>query len=323
MVRVMQEKGKIPLFIVEEHHEAFFIWAYACFKGFINPYGNTLLHVDSHEDMVSELLEKSIDELSDDPKEIYEYVYKEFGIASFIVPAIYRGLINQLIYLHRYDAFCGEEINKYVVSYQSEGKFFKIGDVNPLIRMQLEGAEQKWGNHQFYRYQEMGVASQFKTSQALILDIDLDYFSCDNSLSSAKTKIEITKEAYLDFQNNKYHPFRIMPAAALTVSQEENRYYISYHEWQEIPGLPKISFDRIDKRIAKFMDFLKRNHIKPDLIDICRSRLSGYTPEEHWEYIEKKLLTGLGELYDIEISSISEFEQIYGGNNDKNGARSD
>ena len=85
---------EVPLFIVEEHHEAYFIWSYAYLNRLINPAGNTLLHVDNHDDMVIARLDKSIDELEDDLEKIYDFVYEQLGIASFIIPALYRGIIN-------------------------------------------------------------------------------------------------------------------------------------------------------------------------------------------------------------------------------------
>lgn len=309
----MINKTEVPLFVLEEHHEAYFIWNYGCFNGFINPFGNTLLHVDSHDDLVAAKLNSSVDELEDDLSRIYEYGYKEFGIATFIIPSIYRGIINNYTFMCRYDNHWGKKINKYIASHESKGNFFKVGEVNSFLRLQLESDENRWGGYQFFSYQEIGLGSQFASSQPLILDIDLDYFSCDNSLSSADTKIEITAEAYQEFKNNKYHPFRIMPAAALSVRQEGTRYYLHYDEWQEIPDLKKVSGDLIDKRIARFIDFLDRNALRPALIDICRSRFSGYTPEDQWLYIENKLMDGLRQLYSLKVTHISEFDKIYGG----------
>lgn len=312
----MNREAAIPVFIIEEHHEAFFIWNYGYFKGLIRPFGNTLLHVDSHDDMVIARLNSSVDELEDELSPIYNYTYQELGIASFIIPAIYRGIINNYTFLHKYDAYTGKKVNKYVASYRGEGKFFKTNEVNAFLRLELESNDNQWGKYQFYTYQEIGLGSKFSTQQPLILDIDLDFFSCDNSLSSAQTRIEITQEAYIDFKNNKYHPFRIMPAAALTVIEEGGRYYLQYNEWQEVANFKKVPFDIIDKRINKFINFLKDNNLKPNLIDICRSRLSGYTPIDQWQYIEDQLLKGLEQLYNIEVIPISELANNYGGYND-------
>ncbi|WP_169738587.1 UPF0489 family protein [Desulfofalx alkaliphila] len=301
----------VPLFIIEEHHEAFFIWHYGYFNKLINPFGNTLLRVDSHEDMLCGCLGESVDQLEEDLSRIYRFTYQQLGIATFIIPAIYRGVINNYTFLCKYSSYEGKRTDKYVASYKSEGKCFKIGEINGFLPLQLQSEGNPWGRHQFYRHQEIGLGSSFTTGQPLILDIDLDFFSCDNSLSSTVKRIEITERAYHDFINNKYNPFRIMPDAALTAKKESDGYYLYYTEWQETPNYKKVSPDVIDKRISRFVDFLKQNDVKPKLIDICRSRFSGYTPGDQWEYIENKLIEGLGQLYDLSITHIDELKQRF------------
>jgi hypothetical protein len=47
----MKEKQHIPIFIMEEHHEAFIVWNYAMRAGWIPVKENCLFHVDTHADM--------------------------------------------------------------------------------------------------------------------------------------------------------------------------------------------------------------------------------------------------------------------------------
>ena len=43
--------SKIPVYIMEEHHEAFYYWNYFIECGLIPPKHNYLLHIDHHDDM--------------------------------------------------------------------------------------------------------------------------------------------------------------------------------------------------------------------------------------------------------------------------------
>lgn len=42
------------------------------------------------------------------------------------------------------------------------------------------------------------------------------------------------------------------------------------------------------------------------MIDICRSRLSGFTPDDQWEFIERKLIEKFSDTYEIEINNIKD-----------------
>ena len=54
------------------------------------------------------------------------------------------------------------------------------------------------------------------------------------------------------------------------------------------------------RRVDRFADYLKRNRVRPRLIDIARSRLSGYTPQHQWRFIEDTLRDRLDALYAID-----------------------
>lgn len=297
---------KIPLFIMEEHHEAFYIWSYGYFNRLINPFGNTLLHVDAHSDMCVMGYRTSLDELEEDLEQVLNFVYSELGIADFLLPAVYQGVFNNITWLNNNPTSPGKNHNMYVASAQPEGKYFKTGEINNFLRPYLQKENNKWGKHQFFTYQELGLKSEFKTSQPLVLDIDIDYFCSDNSLSSVEKKIEITKEAYDEFRDNRYHFFRILPMASYSVGKEKGHFYLYYSEMQEEPGRPVLSSEMIIQRIHKFGEFLTKNQVEPKMIDLCRSRYSGYTPAQQWEFIESELLKVLKEIYDLDIHHIQD-----------------
>ncbi|MDX9871709.1 MAG: UPF0489 family protein [Clostridia bacterium] len=297
---------KIPLFTIEEHHEAFYIWSNCYHQGLIKPFGNTLLHVDAHDDMCVMGFRSSLDELGEDLDQIHNFVYSELGIADFIIPAVYQGLFNTIAWLSCNPASLSKKRHMFVASAQPEGKFLKTAEVNYLTRPYLEKEKKKWGKHQFFTFQEIGLSYDFRTSQPLVLDIDLDYFASDNSLSSVEKKIEITQAAYEEFSNNKYHFFRIMPTASYTVAEENGRFYLHYLEMQEERRQQEVPAETIVKRIHSFGEFLTRNRLKPELIDLCRSRYSGYTPKDQWQFIEKELLKVLQGIYDLKIINLQD-----------------
>jgi hypothetical protein len=68
----------------------------------------------------------------------------------------------------------------------------------------------------------------------------------------------------------------------------------------------KVSEQEIIRRIDIFLEFLIKNNLEPQLIDICRSRLSGFTPNDQWEFIEQKLIEKLSTIYELEINHITD-----------------
>ena len=299
------KQNPIPLIIIEEHHQAFTVWQEASGRGIIPPAGNALLHTDTHDDLVQGGIPTSIHALPEDSQGIADYTYQNLGIANFIIPQLYQGLLGEVAWLKGFGIGNASDTWRSVVSWKSEGRHFTSGEVTPMLRRVLENPENKWGNHSFYRYIQLQSTNDYQTHRPLILDFDLDIFSCDNGLSSAETRIEITAEAYREYQENPYHPMRLLPAAALSAHREgegdHSRYYLTYEEFQEIPELLKVSESVIERRIGKLKDFLSRNQLKPVLITLCRSRMSGYTPEDQWRQIETKLLKALREIYSMKV----------------------
>ncbi len=295
----------VPVVVIEEHHEAFFVWQESVGQGWIPPAGNTLLHVDHHADFESSKLKQSVESLPNETDALMQYTYQNLGIASFIVPALYQGLINRLVWLDALRYGKTTKSNYYVASWNGEGCHFTTGEVTSLFRLTMTSQQNQWQHHQLFRLEKTKLSNTLQTSQQVILDIDLDFFSCDNGLSSADTCIEITEEAYDAFVAQPYHPMRLLPVAALSPHCEETvggmRFYLRYDECQEIPNKHKRTEKQIDRLIEHFIEFLKRSNITPGVITLCRSRLSGYTPTDQWQLIEYKLLTALRLLYDTNV----------------------
>jgi hypothetical protein len=298
---------KINLFIFEEHHEAFFVWNYAVIKKILPKSNNVLLHVDQHSDMAVPKFSYSIKSLQDSLSNIYQFTYSELNIGNFIFPAIYQGIFRQLYWLYQTNnEGKSSPIKILVYSQKGEGRVLKINSncdagtfafFNPDLKNVL--------------FNSIKTSNEFPASQSVVLDIDLDYFSCNPIEYQYKGKLEVTKEQYDSFNKDKYHFLRLYHGNRIKTQIEDEKYYLAFNFLTpefvaEKLGGVKVSKEEIVRRIELFIEFLIINKVEPQLIDICRSRLSGFTPEEQGQFIEEKLIEKLSTLYELEIKHITE-----------------
>src|SRR5512136_599098 len=117
--------AEIPLFLHEEHHEAFFIWHYAIQHDLLPAQQNVLLHVDSHADMGQPHLRTAIHQFPQTMPEIEQFTYNELGIGTFILPALYQRIFDTLYWLPPKTAkTCTEQ--KYVRTHKQAGQYFIV-----------------------------------------------------------------------------------------------------------------------------------------------------------------------------------------------------
>ena len=60
----------------------------------------------------------------------------------------------------------------------------------------------------------------------------------------------------------------------------------------------------IDKRMARFEEWLSNQEWKPKVITLCRSAISGYLPSDYSQYVEEQLLECLERIYSIKKKKI-------------------
>ncbi|NEP48703.1 MAG: hypothetical protein F6K65_07645 [Moorea sp. SIO3C2] len=303
----------IPVFIVEEHNEAFFIWHYAVMKKLMLASNNILLHVDEHSDFRSPRLNQSIDDLDrTNLTDLYHFTYNELNIENFIIPAIYQGLYQQFYWLqHPYPNLSTTPKSICISSSDSEGnclisKTFQKNEVNAKTYF-------KWlidPNYQLAQIQHLTVDDEFPDNQLVVLDIDLDYFSCNQEFKILQGNIEITEAQYQSFIQDRYHYLRVLLGSGVSTRVEDGKYYLVFKHNPYSSNVSqrqkKVSESEIVKRIKKLVGFLQHNNVKLQLVCLCRSRISGYTPDDQWKFIEDFLLQQLGEVYDINVMSIDE-----------------
>jgi hypothetical protein len=301
MIENSTNSGKKLLFLLEEHHEAFFAWHYAKNLNLISEV-NSLLHFDFHPDMTLPYLRTSIYNLNNSLPDINNFTYSEIGIGNFIYPAIAQRLINRMYWFFPESLrFQKMKNDLYVSTYNSEGKIF-LSSIYPPNPMQDRQSLDKIHFEMFFSL----LDDEFKDDQNLILDIDLDYFSCELYNKKTNDKIEISANEYFNFINDKYHFLRI--TGNYRAAEIDNKYYLFPNTTMgfQVDTGEIVSETEIIKRIDRLCNFLVNQNINPSIIDISRSEISGFTPKSQCNFIMENLIKELKDIYPIDIVNIND-----------------
>jgi hypothetical protein len=295
-----RRSGKPGIFIVEEHHEAYYVWKYAIHHGMIKKERHTLLHIDEHSDMGTPILDFPLRRLNGDMRHIRDFTYQELGIATFIIPAIYEGIIDKVYWIKQYHTHTNRaSLKMYVRSQDEEGRLLAMGRVAQLERFDDE-AHTKSKYAKYYKMYKQHI-DQMGRLEKVLLDIDLDYFSCIQNPLKKELRVEITRDEYEEFRKSPYHRIRFFDFGRVEVLADEGRYYYRLNGIGDPDESPiKVNSATIKKRVGEMARHLQASHIRPELITICRSQISGYTPADQWELIENELLKALNDIFDLE-----------------------
>jgi hypothetical protein len=290
--------ASIPTVIMEEHHEAFLIWNHAIQKGWLPERGNVLLHVDEHSDMGVPWVRTPIRQVAGNQAEYTRLTYQELNIATFIIPAMYQGIFDKLHWVRQGFAAATKPTDVQVYSLDGDGKRLVV--TKDVAKAGLWNFDRRQ-----YMLQLLRESDGIPEYDSLVLDIDMDYFSCDPS-AGQQVRLEVTEKQYLDFISDPYHPLRNHKGPGVYAGCDQSGYFLQLCESHCADSSLKVSDEEVLRRIAAFKDFLCRCSVRPCLIDLCRSRFSTYTPADQWQLIEENLLRVLAELYDLELMKISD-----------------
>ena len=292
----------IPIYIIEEHHEAFIVWNKAISAKRIPAQNNILFHFDEHSDLGIPSFNRSIHGLSNNFKSVVNFTFNELTIGSFIIPSIYLGIINQYYWFNnKNENTPNKRSSFYVMSYNNDGLKLISGKTSDMPK------NMEFNNIRMFKRFENSLYS-IPANKKVLLDIDLDLFSCTgNPIILNEIQVEITKREYESFKKNRYHPMHYSGVPKIYAVKKNGKYYylINYYRYT-YPLSQKKSLDQISERIKIFGQQLKLKNIHPTVITICRSRHSGFTPEDQWMEIENMLLKELCTVYNVTIENLYE-----------------
>ncbi|MDR1964620.1 MAG: UPF0489 family protein [Planctomycetaceae bacterium] len=272
----------IPLYLVEEHHEVFPFWLQYC-QG---KEPMTLLHVDAHSDLQPGHFASGLQQLPDDKKMLRNIVRNEFHFDDFILPAVYLGFFNRIIWLRPKILYGNTDfsVSKYVRSWRNRGTQLILGNGK------LDTTDSVSDTRPFILEAACFNGENFPCDFD-ILDIEYDFFYCVQSPCIAQ-RIEITEQEFSRYESDTYHFARLH--FRTKTEEKDGRFFLVFYPWDEaIPGALEVNDETVIQSVHHFCDDLQRVAVVPKLITLCRARHSGYCPARQSQLIENILLNFL------------------------------
>lgn len=115
----------IPVFIVEEHREAYCVISYAIKTGLLPPHGNALVHIDEHHDLACPVLLGPADVRSQPLSDIFVCTFDYLRICDFLIPLLHQRVFEELYWVRR-DGLCRRSIPLDIRVEQVENAYFFV-----------------------------------------------------------------------------------------------------------------------------------------------------------------------------------------------------
>lgn len=302
----MNKRSKIvPLYEFDEHNEAFYFWHKARYEGYIRQ-PLDLFHIDAHSDVGEPRVFRKPVYFPNNSKDNYLEYYKDFvkselNIGNFILPAVLSGVIKNIYFIYpRWRRLKPVRKKMNIGSAFGEGKILKYGikrekDSDPKTVFKA------LPDLKYFNYYAYGM-ERIPKNRKVILDIDLDYFACrDSILNNISYELEITEEQSLNKEMVLNDNTLQFSGLDFSFEEKNNKYFvkIGHKKVKDISYLP--SKEEIESEINALVSTLQAKKTMPVVITICRSCVSGHCPVDYHEFIEHRLKQRLITLFNARI----------------------
>jgi hypothetical protein len=286
-----------PLHILDEHNEAFSVWHQAKAAGFIQG-PLDLFHIDAHDDMGRpESFRRPLyaaGRSGADSLDFYRhFALEELHHGNFIIPAVLTGLVRNVYFIYPpWRKFKPRQKKHNVATAFGEGRVLKYDmkmeeHANPAL------FQKTLPDLKSYTYY-MRELAHIPANRKVILDIDLDYFACRDSIANHFSyELEITAGQYgqqEDFLRDATLKFAGLDFAFL---QRDGKFFVKvgHQKIKEASHLPPK--EEISQEVKNLVDTLRAKRTRPAVISIARSCVSGYCPPDYVDFIEAELVQRL------------------------------
>jgi hypothetical protein len=247
--------------------------------------------VDEHDDVANLHLHRALDDGFAGWADLCRFTYGELACSDFIVPAVYQGLFREVCWLKRPPGRSSD---------QMLGVWSPDGAGRTLIVIEREPAPRC--PRAAYRLRALGDAVPM--NGPVLLDIDLDFFSSEDG-AHQPLRIEITSAEFDALRTNPYHPLRLARGGRIRVEEVAGRHYLDLVHRPDAPPTPRRAARAEIEESMRALSALLRP-LAPPVITVARSRHSGFTPAEQWEWIEEALLEMLRGIYPVEVRCLED-----------------
>jgi len=264
----------VSVFLLDEHHEAYLAW-WSFFSERKLCGSRLLIHIDEHADFGLPTLTMPPPRLGGDRRTVERFVYRQLSIGTFLIPAAANRFFSELVWFRPSRELSPSE--RSVKIYPSLTQPFISFSTNEQLPMSFS-----------YR---TGRLAQFDIPDTdWILDVCLDSFACNASLTPEPFVLEITSNQYREMNRLELNPWNMRYGSAATTFLRDGKHFFELDlvGWSS----PEI-FGRqasTERRFQRFSAFLARAPRAPLMVTVSRSIRSGYLPKKEASSIEQQVI---------------------------------